>query len=40
MRTPLYAKGSFKHPDVGPYKGPLALKAGAAVALAALAPVF
>jgi len=39
LRTPLYAKGSFKHPDVGPYKGPLALKAGAAVALAALAPV-
>ncbi|WP_050463990.1 AsmA family protein [Herbaspirillum autotrophicum] len=39
LRTPLYAKGSFKHSDVGPYKGPLALKAGAAVALAALAPV-
>lgn len=39
LRTPLYAAGSFKHPDVGPYKGPLALKAGAAVALAVLAPV-
>ncbi|WP_295999349.1 AsmA family protein [Rugamonas sp.] len=35
LRTPLYAKGTFEHPDVGPYKGPLALKAGAAVALAA-----
>ena len=34
LRTPLYAKGTFEHPDVGPYKGPLALKAGAAVALA------
>lgn len=39
LRSPLYAKGTFKHPDVGPYKGPLALKAGAAVALAAVAPV-
>ncbi|MBC3917956.1 AsmA family protein [Undibacterium sp. CY18W] len=38
LRTPLYAKGTFKHPDVGPYKGPLALKAAAAVALAAVAP--
>ncbi|HEV7817103.1 MAG TPA: AsmA family protein, partial [Janthinobacterium sp.] len=38
LRTPLYAKGNFEHPDVGPYKGPLALKAGAAVALAAVAP--
>ena len=34
LRTPLYAKGTFKNPDVGPQKGPLALKAGAAVALA------
>ncbi|WP_394780648.1 AsmA family protein [Undibacterium sp.] len=39
LRSPLYAKGTFKHPDVGPYKGPLALKAGAAIALAAIAPV-
>ncbi|MFZ6644463.1 AsmA family protein [Undibacterium sp. TJN25] len=39
LRSPLYAKGTFKHPDVGPYKGPLALKAGAAIALAAVAPV-
>lgn len=34
LRSPLYAKGTFEHPDVGPYKGPLAIKAGAAVALA------
>ena len=34
LRTPLYAKGTFKNPEVGPQKGPLALKAGAAVALA------
>ncbi|HEY8098103.1 MAG TPA: AsmA family protein [Methylobacter sp.] len=38
LRTPLYAKGTFSHPDVGPYKGPLILKAGAAAALAALSP--
>jgi uncharacterized protein involved in outer membrane biogenesis len=34
LRTPLYARGTFTNPDVGPQKGPLALKAGAAVALA------
>lgn len=40
LRTPLYAKGTFKEPKVGPQKGPLALKAGAAVALATVvAPV-
>ncbi|MES2739896.1 MAG: AsmA family protein [Pseudomonadota bacterium] len=39
LRSPLYAKGTFSKPDIGPYKGPLALKAGAAVALAAVAPV-
>ncbi|MFL9877765.1 AsmA family protein [Herbaspirillum rhizosphaerae] len=39
LRTPLYAKGSFKHPDVGPYKGPLALKAGAAAVLAVASPL-
>ncbi len=39
LRSPLYAKGTFSDPDIGPYKGPLALKAGAAVALAAVAPV-
>ena len=39
LRTPLYAKGTFKNPDVGPYKGPLILKGGAALALAAVAPL-
>ncbi|MBV7534172.1 AsmA family protein [Duganella sp. sic0402] len=34
LRTPLYAKGTFTDPKVGPQAGPLALKAGAAVALA------
>ncbi|PRC93284.1 AsmA family protein [Solimicrobium silvestre] len=38
LRSPLYAKGSFEHPDVGPYKGPLVLRATAAIALAALSP--
>jgi len=38
LRTPLYAKGTFEHPDVGPHKGPLALRATAAVALAVLSP--
>jgi uncharacterized protein involved in outer membrane biogenesis len=36
LRSPLYAKGTFTNPDVGPYKGPLAMKAGAAAALAAV----
>lgn len=39
LRTPLYAKGTFSDPDVGPYKGPLALKAGAAIALASVTPL-
>lgn len=39
LRTPLYAKGSFTNPDVGPYKGPIALKGGAALALAAINPL-
>lgn len=40
LRTPLYAKGTFTEPKVGPQAGPLALKAGAAVALAtAVAPL-
>jgi uncharacterized protein involved in outer membrane biogenesis len=38
LRTPLYAKGSFEHPDIGPYKGPIALKAVAAGALALITP--
>ena len=36
LRTPLYAKGTFTNPKVGPHAGPLALKGGAAVALASL----
>jgi uncharacterized protein involved in outer membrane biogenesis len=39
LRTPLYAKGTFKNPDIGLYKGVIALKAGAAVGLAAVAPL-
>lgn len=39
LRTPLYARGSFTDPKVGPHAGPLALKAGAAVALAAVNPI-
>ncbi|MEW7848782.1 AsmA family protein [Massilia aurea] len=39
LRTPLYARGTFKDPKVGPHVGPLALKAGAAVALAAINPL-
>ncbi|MBD8724159.1 AsmA family protein [Oxalobacteraceae sp. CFBP 13708] len=39
LRTPLYARGTFKDPKVGPHAGPLALKAGAAVALAAINPL-
>jgi uncharacterized protein involved in outer membrane biogenesis len=37
LRTPLYAKGTFKDPDIGLYKGAIALKAGAAVGLAVVA---
>ncbi|KQQ36239.1 hypothetical protein ASF61_08640 [Duganella sp. Leaf126] len=36
LRTPLYAKGTFTNPKVGPHAGPLALKGGAAVALASV----
>lgn len=39
LRTPLYARGSFSHPDIGAHKGPLIAKAGAAAALALVAPV-
>jgi uncharacterized protein involved in outer membrane biogenesis len=39
LRTPLYVHGTFKNPDVGLYKRAIALKAGAAVALAAIAPL-
>src|SRR3546814_5639000 len=33
LRSPLYAKGTFKNPDVGVQKGPLIARAGAAVVL-------
>ncbi|MET0265289.1 MAG: AsmA family protein [Duganella sp.] len=36
LRTPLYARGTFTDPKVGPNAGPLALKGGAAVALASV----
>ena len=39
LRTPLYVKGSFAEPDVGLEKGPLILRAGAAVIAAVAAPV-
>lgn len=39
LRTPLYVRGTFKQPDVGLYKGPIALKAGAAAGLAVMAPL-
>ncbi len=37
LRSPLYVKGTFKKPDVGVDKGVVALKAGAAVTLGAVA---
>ncbi len=40
LRSPLYAKGSFEHPDVGVEAGPLAARAGAAVALGVVATPF
>lgn len=40
LRSPLYAKGSFKNPDVGVQKGPLLARAGAAVALGIVATPF
>ncbi|MES2106369.1 MAG: AsmA family protein [Pseudomonadota bacterium] len=39
LRTPLYVTGSFKDPKISLDKGMLALKAGGAIALAALAPI-
>ncbi|CAN7355740.1 AsmA family protein [Trinickia sp. LjRoot230] len=38
LRSPLYVKGTFKHPDVGVSKEALALRAGAAVGLGLLNP--
>ncbi|QAU23141.1 AsmA family protein [Dyella sp. M7H15-1] len=38
LRSPLYVKGTMKHPDVGVHAGPLLLRGGGAVALGVLAP--
>ncbi len=40
LRSPLYVKGTFKHPDVGVQAGPLAARAGAAVILGVVATPF
>lgn len=37
LRSPLYVRGTFKDPDVGVEKGPIAARAGAAVALGVVA---
>lgn len=37
LRSPLYVRGTFQNPDVGVQKGPLAVRAGAAVALGVIA---
>lgn len=37
LRSPLYARGTFKNPDVGVQAAPVAARAGAAVALGVLA---
>lgn len=37
LRSPLYARGTFRNPDLGVQAGPVAAKAGAAVALGVLA---
>lgn len=39
LRTPVHVSGSFRHPDVNLDKGPLLLRAGAAVALALVNPL-
>ncbi len=39
LRAPIYVRGTFKQPDVSLDKGVLALRAGGALALAAVAPV-
>lgn len=39
LRAPLYVRGTFQHPDVSVDKGVLALRAGTALGLAALAPL-
>ncbi len=40
LRSPLYAKGTLKNPDVGVQVGPLAARAGAAIALGVVATPF
>ena len=37
LRTPLYVRGTFKDPNVGVHEGPIAARAGAAVALGVIA---
>jgi len=37
LRSPLYVRGTLKHPDVGVHAGPLALRAGGAIALGTVA---
>jgi len=37
LRTPLYVRGTFKNPDIGVHEGPIAARAGAAVALGVIA---
>lgn len=39
LRSPLYVRGTFKKPDVGVMKGPLALRGAAALALGAVTPL-
>lgn len=39
LRTPLHVRGSFSHPEIGADSGALAARAGAAAALALVAPV-
>lgn len=39
LRSPLYARGTFKNPDIGLNKGTLAAKAGGALVLGAVAPL-
>jgi uncharacterized protein involved in outer membrane biogenesis len=38
LRSPLYVKGTFKHPDVGVSKTAIAIRAGAAIGLGLLNP--
>ncbi|TAL89332.1 MAG: AsmA family protein [Candidimonas sp.] len=40
LRSPLYVKGTFKHPDVGVQKGPIIVRAGAAIVLGVIATPF